>query len=73
VPFAVALELLGMNTFADPNGAEAWHFVEEFNAAFAANKTDAYFKRVDENITVITPASPYRVEGICDDSTVASR
>jgi hypothetical protein len=71
VPLVVALELLGMNTFADANGsareAEAWHFVEEFNAAFATNNPDAYFKCVDENITVITPANPYRVEGIRND------
>jgi ketosteroid isomerase-like protein len=47
--------------------AEVWQFVQEFNAAFAANNSDAYFKYVDEQITVITPPNPYRVEGIHDD------
>ena len=33
----------------------------------AANDPDRYFTLIDEEITVLTPANPYRVEGIPDD------
>jgi ketosteroid isomerase-like protein len=46
---------------------EVLEVVREFNRAFAANDVDRYFAFVDEEITVFTPANPYRVEGRADD------
>jgi ketosteroid isomerase-like protein len=47
--------------------AEVWNAIKQFNAAFARNDPAKYFSYVDPEITVITPANPYRVEGIADD------
>lgn len=41
--------------------------IEAFNTAFADNDPDRYFTFIDEDITVLTPSNPYRVEGIPDD------
>jgi len=41
--------------------------VRAFNRAFAANDSDAYFRFVAEEIVVLVPASPYRMEGRADD------
>ena len=46
---------------------EVWAVIEDFNQAFAANDVERYFSFVDQEITVLTPANPYRVEGIIDD------
>ena len=46
---------------------EVWQVVQDFNTAFASNDPDKYFSYVDDDITVITPANPYRVEGVIDD------
>jgi ketosteroid isomerase-like protein len=46
---------------------EVLEVIEAFNRAFAANDPDTYFTFIDEDITVLTPANPYRVEGIPDD------
>ncbi len=46
---------------------EVWRVIEEWNAAFAANDAEGYFRYVDESIVVLTPSNPYRVEGIVDD------
>jgi ketosteroid isomerase-like protein len=50
-------------------GAEhaVWQVVEAFNRAFVAGDVERYFAFIDEEITVLTPANPYRVEGIADD------
>jgi len=44
-----------------------WAVVVEWNNAFARNDGDAFFAYVHDDITLITPAHPYRVEGIRDD------
>lgn len=46
---------------------EVLDVVEAWNRAFARNDAATYFSFVDEGITVMTPSSPYRVEGIADD------
>ena len=47
--------------------AEVWRVVEAFNRAFAENDPERYFRFVGEEITVLTPSNPYRVEGIVAD------
>ena len=44
-----------------------WRVIEEWNAAFAANDAEQYFRYIDDDVTVMTPSSPYRVEGMPDD------
>jgi len=51
----------------DGDQKEVWAVVEEWNRAFAENDVDQYFSHIDDNVTVITPANPYRVEGIRQD------
>ena len=46
---------------------EVWAVIVEWNRAFAANDPQAYFRHIDDDITVITPGSPYRIEGIAHD------
>lgn len=46
---------------------EILQVIEAFNRAFADNDPDRYFTFIDEDITVLTPSNPYRVEGIPDD------
>lgn len=41
--------------------------VKAFNDAFEANDPERYFTFVDEEIVVLTPSNPYRVEGVADD------
>lgn len=41
--------------------------IKDFNRAFKNNDPDKYFSYIDDQITVITPSNPYRVEGIKDD------
>lgn len=47
--------------------ADALSVVKAFNRAFAANDSERYFGFVGEDITVMTPSNPYRVDGIEDD------
>lgn len=47
--------------------AEVWRAIEGFNRAFAANDPATYFTFIDDAISVLTPSSPYRVEGIAHD------
>ena len=47
--------------------ARVWEIVERFNEAFEANDAELFFSFVDDEISVLTPNSPYRVEGIIDD------
>ncbi len=44
-----------------------WAVVVDWNKAFARNDGDAFFAHVHDDITVISPSNPYRVEGIRDD------
>jgi len=46
---------------------EVWRVIEAWNDAFEQNDADRYFKHVDPEITVITPANPYRIEGLTAD------
>jgi len=46
---------------------EVLDLIEKFNQAFANNDPDTYFTFIDDEITVMTPSNPYRVEGIKDD------
>ena len=57
-----------MNPYS-PSSAEAevWEVIQAFNRAFAANDPDTYFSFVDEDMIVITPSNPYRIEGMADD------
>lgn len=41
--------------------------VRSFNEAFADNDPDRYFAYIHPEIVVLTPSSPYRVEGVDDD------
>jgi len=50
-----------------PAEAEVWEVIEAFNKAFADNNPDLYFTFIDEEIVVIIPSSPYRIEGLADD------
>jgi len=47
--------------------SEVWRVVEAFNRAFAQNDAESYFRFVGEEITVLTPSNPYRVEGLTAD------
>jgi len=49
--------------------AEVWAVIVEWNRAFAENDPQEYFRHIDDEITVITPGNPYRVEGIVHDRT----
>lgn len=44
-----------------------WAVIVDWNDAFAQNDGDAFFAYVHDDITVISPDNPYRVEGIGDD------
>lgn len=44
-----------------------WQVILRWNRAFAENDVERYFEFIDQNITVLTPGNPYRVEGIIDD------
>ncbi len=46
---------------------EVWQVVEAFNRAFASNDVERYFTFIADEITVLTPGNPYRIEGITDD------
>jgi ketosteroid isomerase-like protein len=47
--------------------AEVWDAVVAFNRAFAENDPERYFALLDEEVSVITPGSPYRVDGLPAD------
>jgi ketosteroid isomerase-like protein len=47
--------------------AEVLQVIQEFNRAFAANDVERYFSFVADDITVLTPSNPYRVEGLAAD------
>jgi ketosteroid isomerase-like protein len=44
-----------------------WAVIVEWNRAFAENDSPKYFRHIDDEITVITPGNPYRIEGIVHD------
>jgi ketosteroid isomerase-like protein len=46
---------------------EVWKAVEGFNQAFADNDPERYFSFMAEELTVLTPGNPYRVEGLAAD------
>ena len=46
---------------------EVWQAIESWNRAFAENDVEAYFRYISDDITVLTPSNPYRVEGKPDD------
>ena len=50
-----------------PAELEVWNVINAFNRAFAANDPDAYFAHIDDDIVVLTPSNPYRVEGLAAD------
>ena len=51
---------------AQPHWSEAqrevWKTVLQWNDAFEANDADAYFSFIDDDVVVLTPSSPWRVE-----------
>lgn len=47
--------------------AEVWKVVQAFNRAFAGNDVERYFSFIGEDVTVLTPGNPYRVEGLPAD------
>jgi ketosteroid isomerase-like protein len=51
----------------DPAAAEVLAVIEAWNRAFARNDAAAYFPYIDDGISVLTPSSPYRVDGVGDD------
>ena len=46
---------------------QVWETVRAFNQAFANNDPEQYFMFIDDDITVLTPGNPYRVEGLEPD------
>jgi ketosteroid isomerase-like protein len=50
-----------------PQETEVWNVIRAFNDAFAANDVERYFTYMDEDLVVIVPHSPYRIEGIAPD------
>jgi ketosteroid isomerase-like protein len=50
-----------------PQETEVWNVIRAFNEAFAANDVARYFSYMDEDLLVIVPNSPYRIEGIAHD------
>jgi ketosteroid isomerase-like protein len=46
---------------------EVWTVIQNFNRAFAVNDADTYFTYIDEDIIVLTPGNPFRIEGIEPD------
>ncbi len=46
---------------------EVLEVIEAFNRAFADNDPDRYFTYIDQDITVLTPSNPDRVEEVPDD------
>lgn len=46
---------------------EVWNVIEAFNRTFAENDPERYFTFIDDDIIVLTPSNPYRIEGIRDD------
>ena len=50
-----------------PTELQVLGVIKEFNRAFKNNDPEKYFGYIDDQITVITPSNPYRVEGIKDD------
>ena len=69
LPLAFAQDHAGHGGAMTPpqHDQEVLDVIETWNRAFAANDPDRYFTLIDEEITVLTPANPYRVEGIPDD------
>jgi ketosteroid isomerase-like protein len=58
----------GKGARVDSSAEQAvWAVVEGFNRAFAENDPERYFSFVGEEITVLTPGNPYRVEGRAAD------
>ncbi len=49
--------------------AEVWAAVAGFNQAFAENDPARYFEFMADELTVLTPGNPYRVEGVAADRT----
>jgi ketosteroid isomerase-like protein len=41
---------------------EVWTVIQKWNKAFAANDVDSYFDFIHDDLTLIVPSSPYRVE-----------
>lgn len=46
---------------------EVWRVIESWNDAFARNDPDTYFTFIADEITLVLPSGPYRVEGKPDD------
>lgn len=46
---------------------EVWQVIQAFNRAFAENDPERYFQYIDDDIIVLTPGNPYRVEGLAAD------
>ena len=44
-----------------------WNTVVAWNDAFERNDTDAFFRFIDPEITVITPGNPFRISGVGPD------
>ncbi len=59
------------SNFSQGNWSEdqrtVWQVILDWNRAFAENNVEQYFNFIDDEITVITPGNPYRVEGLIDD------
>ena len=62
-----ALGVIAAPAPSDGEVEEVLRVVRAFNDAFEANDADRYFDFIDEDIVVLTPANPYRVEGLEHD------
>lgn len=69
------LGMLPTNAVADYPGQshwsaaqrEVWETVLLWNDAFEVNDADAYFSFIDDDVVVLTPSSPWRVEYLPPD------
>lgn len=51
----------------DEEQKEVWQTIEKWNHAFSQNDPDTYFTYIADEITLLLPSGPYRVEGKPDD------
>ena len=62
----LALNMAHANDLSEQE-REVWNVILAWNDAFEKNDADNYFNYVDEEIVVLVPGNPYRVQGIGPD------
>ena len=64
---ASLLSMTPNSTHALATGEEVLQIVRDWNDAFASNDVPRYFTYIDEELSLWTPANPYRVDGLAQD------